>query len=304
MSPLMPLKMSRYKVLISAPPACWLGAVLATRRFIALFPVLHQFVDLAGGIACAESIVDIDHCDTTAATIEHSQQRSQTAEACAVSNAGWHGDHRLCDKASDDARKSAFHTGDDNHNICGLNRLEPAKQTMHASDSDIGNALDVIAHDFRGYRGFFGNGQIARASTGNDDCAGALFCVSLLNCDASSEFVVGDSLKLLFQNARMFRSDTRYENALFALDEFRGYFQDLFGCFTRAEDHFGKSFAKGAMGVDLGKAEVDDGSGLEGLEDLVAADTAGSEFLEQLDCFSRRHAGKMRQKSKNPSAKS
>src|SRR6266436_9812971 len=58
------------------------------------------------------------------------------------------------------------------------------------------------------------------------------------------------------------------------------------------------------MGVDFGKAEVHNGRGLEGLEDLVAADPAGSKFLEQLDCFSRRHAGKMRQKSKNPSAKS
>jgi hypothetical protein len=241
--------------------------------------VLREFVDLAGGKACAKAIVDIDDCDAAAATVEHSQEGSQTAEASAISDAGRNRNDRFCHQAGDDARKSAFHTGNDNHNIGVLHGLESAKQAMHTGDSDIRNSLDVVAHDFGGHGSFFSNGQIARAGAGDDDCAETFFCVSFFDRDTSGEFVVDGLLKLPFQNARMFRSDTRHENALFALDEFGSDFQDLLGRFARAEDHFGKSFAKGAMSVDFGKAEVDNGGGLEGLEDFVAADTAGSKFL-------------------------
>jgi hypothetical protein len=116
--------------------------------------------------------------------------------------------------------------------------------------------------------------------------------------------VVDRALEFPFQQARVLGSDARDKNLFFALDELGGYFQDLLGCFAGAEDDLGKSFAKGAMSVHLSKSEIDNRRGLEGLQHLVAAHSAGSKFLEQLDCFSRRHDGKMRQKSKNPSAKS
>ena len=51
------------------------------------------------------------------------------------------------------------------------------------------------------------------------------------------------------------------------------------------------------MGIDIGKAEINDWRGLESMEDLVAAHAAGSEFLEQLDCFGSRHGGKIRQEN-------
>jgi hypothetical protein len=58
------------------------------------------------------------------------------------------------------------------------------------------------------------------------------------------------------------------------------------------------------MCVHFSKPQVHDRRGLKGMQDLIAADAACSKLLEQLDCFSRRHPGKMGQKSKNPSAKS
>jgi hypothetical protein len=162
----------------------------------------------------------------------------------------------------------------------------------------------MVAHDFGGYRRFFGNRQIARAGAGDDNRARVFFCRGFLDCDTTGEFVVDSLSKFLLQETRVLNGNACHKNAFFALDQFRSYFQDLFGRLARSEDYFGKTFAKGAMGVDFRESKVDDRCSLEGLEDFVTAHAASAKFFKQFDCFSRRHAGKMRQKWKNPSAKS
>ena len=122
--------------------------------------------------------------------------------------------------------------------------------------------------------------------------------------ETSGEFVMDGRFKFFSQETGVLGSNARDENALLALESWVSNFQDLFGSLARAEDDFRKSFSQRAMRIDLSEAEVHDRRGLEGLEDLVAAHATGSKFFQQLDCFSCRHAGKMRQKSKKPSAKS
>src|SRR6267154_1522304 len=110
--------------------------------------------------------------------------------------------------------------------------------------------------------------------------------------------MMDSQLKFLSQETRVFRCDACYQDTLLALDEFGRNFQDLFGCLASAENDFRKSFSQRAMCVHFCKPKVHDRRGLEGAQDFVAAHTAGSKLLEQLDCFSRRHPGKMRQKLK------
>src|SRR5690242_17390865 len=110
MSPLIPLKMSKNKVFCAAsePEPLLRLEIVLLRDFICSPPSLREFVDLAGGITCAEAIVDIDDGHTAAATVEHSQQRSQTAEAGPISDAGRNRNNRFCNQPGDDARESAF----------------------------------------------------------------------------------------------------------------------------------------------------------------------------------------------------
>jgi hypothetical protein len=78
----------------------------------------------------------------------------------------------------------------------------------------------------------------------------------------------------------------------------------LFGRFAGDENNCRKSFSRRAVSVHLSKPEVHDRRCLESVQNLFAAHTARSKLLEQFESFSRRHRRKMRQKSKNPSAKS
>ena len=75
-----------------------------------------ESVDLRGGICCAESIVDVDHSDAASAAVEHPEEGGETAEVCAVSDAGGDGDDGATHQPGDGAREGTFHSGDDDEN--------------------------------------------------------------------------------------------------------------------------------------------------------------------------------------------
>src|SRR5678809_6084 len=69
-----------------------------------------QRINLAGGVARAESIVDVNHGHATGTTVEHAQQRGQAPKAGTVPDARRDGDDRARHQAGDDAGQGAFHT--------------------------------------------------------------------------------------------------------------------------------------------------------------------------------------------------
>ena len=55
-----------------------------------------------------------------------------------------------------------------------LDEFQPPEQTMQPGDADIMNALHVVAHDFGGDGGFFGDRQVACAGADDGDKPGRL----------------------------------------------------------------------------------------------------------------------------------
>jgi hypothetical protein len=80
------------------------------------------------------------------------------------------------------------------------------------------------------------------------------------------------------------------QNSVFVFDEFGGDPYDLFGCFAFAEDHLGKATTQPAVGVHLGKAQVDDRSGLKSSQYLFASQRARAKSFKQFNGLGCGHA--------------
>src|SRR5713226_3712333 len=122
-----------------------------------------QMVDHAREAAGAEAVVDIHHADVGGATVQHSQQRRQPAEARAVTRAGRHGDHRHADQARHHAWQSSLHPGDADDHARSLELLAMPQEPMQPGHADIVDGLGAVAHHFRGQAGLLGNRDIAGA---------------------------------------------------------------------------------------------------------------------------------------------
>ena len=72
----------------------------------------------------------------------------------------------------------------------------------------------------------------------------------------------------------MVGGDPRDQDTRFVLEDLLGDANDLFRTLARAVDHLRKSLSQGPMIIDLGKTQLRQWRGLEGLQDLVAADAA------------------------------
>src|SRR5438309_2597969 len=64
-----------------------------------------QRIYLAGGVAGAEAVINVHHSHAAAATVQHTEQRGQPAEARSVADARGHGDHRSGDESGHHARQ-------------------------------------------------------------------------------------------------------------------------------------------------------------------------------------------------------
>ena len=71
-------------------------------------------------------------------------------------------------QAAHDARKGAFHSGDDDDDAGGVQPVPFTKQTVDACDADIVEAIDDISHQFGGDRRLFRDRQIRRPGAGDE----------------------------------------------------------------------------------------------------------------------------------------
>src|SRR6266576_1751325 len=113
-------------------------------------------VDAGGDAGSAEAVVDVDDGDVGGAGIEHAEERGYAAEARAVADAGWHGNHRRGDETANDAGKGAFHSRNANDDA-GLRELAFAvlEQAMNPGDADVVELIDTVAHHVRREKRFF-----------------------------------------------------------------------------------------------------------------------------------------------------
>ena len=199
----------------------------------------------------------------------------------------------LLTKPGDNTRQRAFHSGHNDDDIRALDEFEPREKPMEPGDADIIYALDFVAHDFGGNCSFLRDGQITCARADDGDRAGAFATGLFFDGDATGHFMMDGVAEFFAEQAGVFDGDARDEDALLASHEFGGDFNDLGGSFACAENDFGKAFAKRAVGVHLRETEIGDRRSLEGVEHVVAADTAGTELFQQLDGFGFGHVIKM-----------
>ena len=64
----------------------------------------------------AKTIIDIHHGDAAGAAIEHAEERGDSAERCAIADAGRHGNDGLIDEPRHHRRQRTLHPGDDDQN--------------------------------------------------------------------------------------------------------------------------------------------------------------------------------------------
>ena len=84
-----------------------------------------------------EAVIDMHNRNARGATIEHAEQRREPAEACAVADAGWYGDHRNFHQSADHARKRTFHPGDDDDDTCGVQSRLLGQKAMNAGYANV-----------------------------------------------------------------------------------------------------------------------------------------------------------------------
>lgn len=221
--------------------------------------IVGESIDLGGGVATAEAIVDVGDGDSAAARIEHSQQGGETAEVGTVADAGGDGDDGTADEAGDDAGEGTFHAGDDDQHIGIAKEIHMSKQAMEAGDTDVEQALDCMAHELGGNGGFLGHWQVAGAGAEDRNVAMAFGERRVLESDATSLRVVYGFAIPFADRASVFRADASDEDPSMGLVKLGRNFFDLLGRFTGAEDDFGKPFACGPFQIDLGKAKIYDG---------------------------------------------
>ena len=115
-----------------------------------------QAIHRIGQAASAEAVVDVDDGYAGSTAVEHGQEGRQAVEIGTISDTGRHGDDRFVDEAADDAGQSPFHAGDDDIYVGPADIIDAGQEAVDASDADVVDAFDAVAHDFRRQGRFFG----------------------------------------------------------------------------------------------------------------------------------------------------
>jgi len=87
-------------------------------------------------------------------------------------------------------------------------------------------------------------------------------------------------LEFVSQCPRVFWSDTCHQDTPLVLQKLGSNLENLFRRFARSKNDFGKAFAQRSMQINLCESKVSHGRSLERSDDLVAANAAGTKFLE------------------------
>ena len=72
-----------------------------------------EVIDAACYTGRPKPVVDVHDAHSTGAAVEHSQQRRNAAEAGAIANACWYGNHRHANQPADHAGQRTLHAGHD-----------------------------------------------------------------------------------------------------------------------------------------------------------------------------------------------
>src|SRR5712664_180288 len=126
-----------------------------------------EAVDARGDASGAEAVVNVDDGYIRCATVEHTEQRGDAAEAGTVADAGGNGDHRHGDEAADDARQCAFHSCNADDDAGFGEFASMIEQAMDAGYANVIERLGAIAHHAGSEQGLFRDGNVA--GTGGDD---------------------------------------------------------------------------------------------------------------------------------------
>jgi hypothetical protein len=157
---------------------------------------------------------------------------------------------------------------------------------VNARDSDVVDVLDVVAHQFRGDDGFFGDRDVTGSGGDDYDHALALRLAITLENDGASEWTIlwlghivsecgGDGGVLFF-------GGTRGEDVAAVGGEAGEDVGDLAGRFARGKNHLGHALAEGAMMVELGETQVLKRQVTQALDGFVGGEALFSNLLEQL----------------------
>ena len=155
-----------------------------------------EAVDLSGGVSGTESVIDVDHGDSASAAVEHAEEGGESAEVCAVSDAGGDCDDGATDESGDGAGEGAFHSGDDHENGTAFEMFAHGEEAMNSGDADVRDTEDGVAEEVEGDGGFIGDGEVGGAGAHDPNEAAAFWEGLSFDGDAACggvPFGVGDA---------------------------------------------------------------------------------------------------------------
>ena len=127
---------------------------------------------------------------------------------------------------------------------------------MDARDADVAEAIDRVAHDLGGDRGFLGDVEIGCPGAGDDDRSLALLDLAAAERDGARVDVILRRRRHLAHRLERLGLRARDEQRPSARDNPRRDGGDLGRSLPKAEYHFGKPLAQLAMCINARKAQV------------------------------------------------
>ena len=152
---------------------------------------------------------------------------------------------------------------------------------MDSRDADVVEVFDVVAHEFGGHDGFFGNGDVAGSRGNHGDGSFAVGSWVALQHDRSRQFAVFGGAYFLLDCGELFFVGVRGQDVAAMLGQPRENLGDLRRSLAFSEDHFGHAGAEAAMVIDLGKAQIFERQMAQAVYCLVGRELAVADLLEE-----------------------
>src|SRR5262249_43162538 len=129
-----------------------------------------EMIDNRGELGGAKTVVDVHH-GQSGATVEHGQERGDSAKVSAVSDAGRDADDGHGHQSRDNAGQRAFHAGGHDDDTRFHATFAFGKQAMQTRYSNVIKTHGCIAEQIGRHVRFFGNGQIGCPGSHNKNLA-------------------------------------------------------------------------------------------------------------------------------------
>ena len=118
-------------------------------------------------------------------------------KTCSISDGSRNCDDRSADKSSNHTGKSTFHSGYCHNAVCTLNQIQLGKQSVHATNTDIINALNSCPEVFCGLCSLLRHRNISSSCAADCDFSRPYF-ILFLNLDDTGNRIILRLRKLLF----------------------------------------------------------------------------------------------------------